>query len=129
MAAASERSVTCIVRLIDSGTSCRQSRREAAIVWSTIGVHDVDEERIVMTIMVPLLFLQHLVGNPIWMYYSYVRLCGRHEHQTLNTGTMKLCRQYHCNEIVGHNIGHGWSLPSYDQVYFGHSLARLGHRL
>ena len=35
----------------------------------------------------------------------------------------------HCNEIVGHNIGHRYSLPSYDQVYFGHSLAPLGHRL
>ena len=23
----------------------------------------------------------------------------------------------HCNEIVGHNIGHRWSLPSYDQVW------------
>ena len=37
--------------------------------------------------------------------------------------------RHHCNEIVGHNIGHRWSLPSYDQVYLGHSLARLGHRL
>ena len=35
----------------------------------------------------------------------------------------------HCNEIVGHNIGHMWSMPSYDQVYLGHSLACLGHRL
>ena len=41
------------------------------------GVLSVDDEN-----MVALLFLQHLVGNSAWIYYSYVGLCRRHEHQT-----------------------------------------------